>query len=455
MKRVLVITYYWPPSGGAGVQRWLKFTKYLPEFGWQPIVYTPENPEAPVDDPSLLEDIHDTTEVIKRPIWEPYTLYKRFVGMDSSERINAGFLKENERPEKKEGFSVWIRGNLFIPDARKFWIRPSYRFLRKYLKQHPVDAIISTGPPHSMHLIALKLKRHFSIPWIADFRDPWTEIDFYDQLMLTRRSDRKHKAQENAVLHGADRVVVIGKTMAERFRQTEHITPVVIPNGYDETDFTRTVEKPGMKEGPGIMEQRPKDPATGKLSAEFSIVHIGAMNRDRNIPIFWAALAELIKGYPELTSKLKIKLVGKLDISVYQSISEQNLEDRVEIEAHLPHDQVIPLLQSASVLYLPINDTPNAKSIKTGKIFEYLAAGRPVLGIGPEDGDAAEILKECQAGEMIPFGDKDKLKELLLNWLEKFQKRELTIKNIDTEKYSRRSLTANYIDLLNQLTQNR
>ncbi len=431
MKRVLVITYYWPPSGGAGVQRWLKFTKYLYEYGWQPVVYTPENPEAPVDDPSLLKDIRSETEVIGRRIWEPYNLYRRFLGMKSEDRINAGFLSENEKPEKKEGLSVWIRGNLFIPDARRFWIKPSVRFLRKILRENPVDAIISTGPPHSMHLIARRLKNYFKIPWIADFRDPWTEIDFYDQLKLTRWSDKKHKKLEKEVLHGADRVVVIGKTMAERFRITQGISPVIIPNGFDEPDFQNEKKNTGKR---------------------FSIVHVGALNRDRNHPAFWEAIADLVREKPEFTHNFVIKLVGKLDVSVHRSIAKHGLQNQVEIDAHLPHDQVIPLLQSASALYLPINNTPNAKSIQTGKIFEYLAAGRPILGTGPTDGDAADILKECNAGEMVDFSNKTRLKEVLTIWAGLNMEGKLFTESSGIEKFSRRNLTAIIAEQLEEIT---
>ena len=431
MKRVLVITYYWPPSGGAGVQRWLKFTKYLPDFGWQPVVYTPENPEAPVEDETLFKDISPETVVVKTSIWEPYSWYKQFLGIRKEEKINAGFISEHEKPKLKEKISVWIRGNLFIPDARRFWINPSIRFLRNYLSENPVDAIISTGPPHSMHLIALKLKKQFNIPWIADFRDPWTEIDFYDQLRLTRRSDKRHKTQEKTVLNGADRVVVIGKTMAERFRIVTGVSSVVIPNGFDEADFKKT--HVGSRE-------------------EFSIVHVGAMNRDRNHPEFWEVVADLIREKSELTSTLKIRLVGKTDISVHQNIASNGLQDLVETKSYLPHDQIIPLLQSASILYLSINNTPNAKSIRTGKLFEYLAAERPILGIGPVDGDAADVLRECHAGEMINFGDKENLKKLLMRWIELHQKGELINQTTAAGKYSRRNLTATISQQLDEIT---
>ncbi|MFH0756471.1 MAG: glycosyltransferase family 4 protein [Bacteroidota bacterium] len=436
MKKVLVITYYWPPSGGAGVQRWLKFTKYLPEFGWQPIVYTPENPEAPVDDPSLVKDIHPDIEVIRKPIREPYALYKKFVGMNSGQRINAGFLKERAQPRKKEGISVWIRGNLFIPDARKFWIRPSVRFLIRYLKEHPVDAVVSSGPPHSMHLIALGLKRKLGIPWIADFRDPWTEIDFYDQLRLTKRSDRRHKTLERDVVTGADQVVVVGKTMADRFRQVHGVIPFVVPNGYDHTDFDPVAAGKG-------------DPGPG---GEFRIVHVGAMNKDRNHESFWKVISELVSEYPEPMAGLKIMLVGKLDVSVRESIAKHGLEGRVEMVDYLPHQKIIPLLCSASALYLPVNNTPNSKSIQTGKLFEYLAAARPIVGIGPVDGDAAHILKTCHSGEMIGFEDQGALKSLLLQWIQWQKEGKLTITPREIDRYTRKHLASTLADQLAKLT---
>jgi glycosyltransferase involved in cell wall biosynthesis len=438
LKRVLVITYYWPPSGGAGVQRWLKFTKYLPSCTWQPVVYTPSNPEAPVDDPSLEQDIPPEALILKRPIREPYMLYKKFVGMGAGERINAGFLSEDEKPPAKEGLAVWVRGNLFIPDARKYWIRPSVRFLRRYLRDHRVDAMISTGPPHSMHLIALKLHRQLKIPWIADFRDPWTEIDYYDQLKLTQRADRKHRRLEHEVLTGADRVVVVGKTMARRFQEKTGIDAVVIPNGFDEADFTG---RNGPSPEGGLAD--PGNP--------FTIVHVGAMNRDRNHPAFWQALAEVRKKNPDFARDLKIRLVGKLDHSVLRSIEEFQLRDCVEITSSLPHNQVIPLLQSASILYLPINNTPNARSIATGKLFEYLSAGRPILGVGPTDGDAADIINECRGGQMIAFTDRERIKKTLEEWIRRFREGKLSVEPISIDQYSRKTLTEKYAGLLDQL----
>ena len=425
MKKVLIITYYWPPSGGAGVQRWLKFSKYLPEFGWQPVIYTPDNPESPIDDPSLLKDIHPDTQVIRKPIWEPYQFYKKFLGMSASDRINAGFLTEKEKSGVKENVSVWIRGNLFIPDARKFWIRPSVKFLKSYLRDHPVDAIISTGPPHSMHLVAAKVSGETGIPWVSDFRDPWTGIDFYDQLRLTKRSDRRHHRLEKNVLQQSDQVVVIGKDMAREFKEKAGINAVVIPNGYDEEDFS------------GIEKQTP---------GTFTILHVGAMNKDRNHASFWKALAS-VKNSIGKQFQFKLKLIGKIDISVVHSLREYDLEENTELLPYLSHELVASELTSASLLYLPINNTPNAKGIQTGKIFEYIAAGRPILGVGPVDGDAADILDETGTGVMKNFEDTEGIQNAILQFY-KSPPESSDSRKTEKIRYQRKSLAGEIAEIL-------
>ena len=171
MKKVLVITYYWPPTGGSGVQRWVKFAKYLPQFGWQPVIYTPENPEMTSVDKTLEGDIPPEAIVIKRPITEFYTLYRRLMGRGDSSVKEVNPINNRERTFKQK-LMLALRGNLFIPDPRVTWVGPSVRFLKKYLEENPVDIIVSTGPPHSMHLIAMKVAAATGIPWVADFRDP-------------------------------------------------------------------------------------------------------------------------------------------------------------------------------------------------------------------------------------------------------------------------------------------
>ena len=425
MKKVLIISYYWPPSGGAGVQRWLKFAKYLPEFNWQPYIYTPENPEAPAQDESLLKDIPKEVVVVKQTIFEPYGFYKKFTGNKKS--VNAGFLSENKDSRKKftEQLSIWVRGNMFIPDARKFWIKPSIKFLKEYIQKEKISIVISSGPPHSMHLIAMGLKKELDIKWIADFRDPWTNIDFYKDLMLTKAADRKHHRLEKEVLQTADEVVTIGKTMAFEFEQIRGSAVRVITNGYDNDDFVPIKKEP---------------------SDDFVIVHVGSINADRNHKIFWQGLRELCEEEKEFEKNIMLRFIGKLDYSVMESVEEFGLKDKFEQIEYVPHNQVKDYLFASDLLYLPLNNTPNSKGILSGKFFEYLATGKAILGIGHPQGDAAEIMQETDAGIIVGFSDKKTLKQYLLK---EFETRK-DMSNIDISKrrkYSRRSLTKNLIEL--------
>ncbi len=430
-KTVLIITYYWPPSGGAGVQRWLKTVKYLREYGWEPVVYTPENPEAPAIDNSLLKDIPKGVKIIKQPIWEPYSFYKKFLGLKKDDKINAGFLTEKKKPGLAEKIAVWIRGNLFIPDARKYWVKPSVEFLAEYLRSNSIDAVVSTGPPHSMHLIALGLKQKTDIPWLADFRDPWTNIDFYDKLMLTKSADRKHRELEKSVLENADVVTSIGKQMAEEFLQLGAKRLEVIPNGFDETDFSF---------------------ANIALDKDFSISHIGSINKDRNNEIFWSVVKELCDELPAFKEKLKIKLVGKTDHAVLESLEKYSLAEFLEKTEYLPHDEVLKKSMSTQVLLLLLNNTPNAKGIMTGKFYEYLAAKRPVICIGPEDGEAAKTLQEIASGKVAGFEDKNKMKSILKEYFEKYLQNKLVVENAAIDNYSRRKQAGRFAELLNNIS---
>ena len=424
MKRVLIITYYWPPSGGSGVQRWLKMSKYLPENGWQPVIYTAEDAEYPVEDQSLMDDVAPEAEVIRRPIVEPYSFYKKFLGIKKGEKVKAGFINEGAKKTGwKESLSVWLRGNLFIPDARCWWIRPSVRFLKRYLKEHPVDAIISTGPPHSMHLIAKELHKKFNIPWVADFRDPWTDIDFYKDLKLTRRSDRKHHRLERQVLSEATRVVTVGWDCAKGLENHGANNVAVITNGYDFFDISNE---------------------NYQKTSILTMSHIGIIGANRNPEMFWEAISEL-------DIPMKIRLIGQIDNSVIESIKRHNIENYVEIIPYIPHNQVIEEQQKSDVLLLFVNNTPNAKGILTGKLFEYIASDRPILSIGPENGDSARILNETQSGVTVDFNDKEKMKSVIRDFVEKYSDNQLiTRHNEMVEKYSRRNLTKDFVKLLNE-----
>lgn len=433
-KKVLIITYYWPPSGGSGVQRWLKFAKYLGGFGWDPVIYTPENPEIPVSDESLFKDIPANVKVIKQPIWEPYNFYKKFIGQKKEEKISVGFLSERKKPKLTEKLSVWIRGNFFIPDARVFWVKPSVKFLSGYLQKNKVDAIISTGPPHSMHLIALGLKEKFDIPWVADFRDPWTNIDFYRDLMLTKWADKKHHKLEKKVLSNADVILTVGNTMKEEFEEMHAKNVHVITNGYDEDDIYK-----------GSVEHDKK----------FSLAHIGSLVKTRNPVILWDALAELVKENAEFAGDLEIKLVGKVDFSAINNIKEKRLDQFLNKIEYLPHNEVMMEQQKSRVLLLLLNDTPNSKGLLTGKLFEYLASKRPVLCIGPEDGDAAEILKKTGVGETFGFENKKGLKESLKTLYQKYKMNQLGREETNAVKYSRKNLTKELVRHLDKCTRSK
>lgn len=431
MKKVLILTYYWPPAGGAGVQRWLKFSKYLPAQGWTPVIYTSDEGEYPAIDHSLEKDVLPGTIVLRTKIWEPYSAYKKLTGKKSSDQVAAGFISEGKKPGLMQKLAIWIRGNLFIPDARKYWIKPSVAYLNEWLKKNEVDAMISTGPPHTMHLIALGIKKKNNIPWIADFRDPWTNIDFYDQLMLSAYADKKHKRLEREVLSHADKVVTVSWHWAGDFRKLSGKDIEVVTNGYDEEDF--------------------RDEAV-VVKTEFAFHHIGALNKDRNPHAFWMALEELLKELPDLKDHLKIRLAGKTDFSVFESLKKHGLDVYTEKIDYVPHTEIIKFVRSSPILLLPLNDTPNVLGIIPGKLFEYIASGRPIFAIGNTKGDSARIISETSTGCMVDFTQKNKMKELIKDWFEKYKSGNLAVRPNDISGFSRKKGAEKFASLLNGLT---
>jgi glycosyltransferase involved in cell wall biosynthesis len=424
MEKLLIITYYWPPAGGAGVQRWLKFSKYLSKLGYELHIYTVKNPESPENDSSLLKDIPKNIKIIKKPIWEPMNFYKKFTGQKGN--INASFLNENSTEVNNsftQKISLFIRGNFFIPDAKMFWIKPSVKFLKTYITDNNINTIITTGPPHSVNVIGLKLKTKLDIFWIADFRDPWTNIDFYRELKLTKWADKIHHKLEKNVLQKADKIVVVGNTMKEEFDKISGKNNIsVITNGYDADDFSEYKKQNNNK---------------------FIIAHIGSINKDRNHESFYKSLNKLIKIDKEFEQKIKIVFVGKVDASVKEMLNKYDLIKYTEIVNYLPHNEVVQYMFNANLLYLPINNTPNAKGILTGKFFEYLASKNPILAIGPTDGDIAKILKETNSGEIFDFTDTDGI----FNFIKYFKNNKYIFEGI--ERYSREELTNDLVKLLN------
>jgi len=432
-KKVLFLTYYWPPSGGSGVQRPLKFVKYLSNFGWVPIVYTVENPEYPELDESLLKDVPEGLTVLKTPVWEPYNLYKFFTGQKKNNKINPNFFAKNQKRGLKDKVAIWIRSNLFIPDPRMFWIKPSIRFLTQYLAENKVEAIISTGPPHSVHLIAKGLAEKTDLPWIADFRDPWTNIDYFSELNLTSWGLNKHKRLEKEVLTKASAVLVVGNNMKEEFEAITSKPVFLIPNGFDEADYQFDNEL--------------------ILDKKFTILHCGMLGKARNHEAFWIAIKELIAENTEFGNDLEVLLYGKLDASIDESITAHQLQNHVHKKGYIAHNQVANLQRTAQVLLLPLNNSNNAKGVLTGKLFEYLAVQRPILCVGPEDGDAAKIIAEANAGATADFVDKVKIKSILLDFYLKFKNNNLFVAGNDVNKFSRKTLTGELGKVLDGLAE--
>lgn len=433
MKKVLIITYYWPPSGGAGVQRWVKFVKYLREFGWEPTVYIPENPHYPILDSSFEKDLPQGLDVIKHPIWEPYSFYKKFMGMKKNEKVQHGFIQEKKQSNIKQNISNWIRSNFFIPDARKFWIEPSIKYLTDYYKQNSKpDVIISTGPPHSMHLIAMGLKQNLNIPWVADFRDPWTEIDFYSQLKLSKWADRKHHRLERSVLQKADKVITVGWKWGKDLEKLGANNVKVITNGFDDLDFSVSESKINQD--------------------KFVVSHIGSLNKDRNSTILWEAISELIDKDSKFKSKIEIKLIGKVDHMVLEDIAKYNLNKYLNKIDYIPHKEIPLELSKSNILLLLLNNTPNIEGIITGKIFEYLAAKRKILCVGSSTGDAAKILNETKNGIAVDFNDKEGMKSFLLKEFNDLKLKSLIENDIKISEYSRKNLTKKLSYILESIT---
>lgn len=426
--RVLIITYYWPPAGGPGVQRWLKFVKYLPNYGVQPIVYVPENPTYPILDAHLNSEVAENIEIIKSPIREPYRFAELF-SKKKSKTISKGII-----PKDKISFSqkllLFIRGNFFIPDARVFWVKPSMKYLLKYLKNNPVDVVITTGPPHSIHLIGLELKHTLNCKWMADFRDPWTTIHYHKDLKLTKKAKNKHLQLESEVLKNADKIIVTSPSTKNEFVQKTSKPVALITNGFDD-EFE--------------IDKSPNPDNT------FSIAHIGTLLSDRNPEILWEVLSELIHENEAFKLKLELKFAGVVSDSVKMSLKHYNLNSFSRFMGYIPHDEAIALQRKAAVLLLLEIDRPETRAILPGKLFEYLAAQRPIIAIGPEKSDIELILNETQAGIFFDSSKKKELKREIMRLFELHKENKLTVNSINVEQYHRKNLAEKMAEALKEM----
>ena len=427
-KKVLIITYYWPPSGGSGVQRWLKFVKYLASFGWETYVYTPENPSFTLQDQSLLKDVPASTEVIKLPIWEPYQLFFKLTRWSGSKQVKPSDFISTQKKTMIQRVSSWIRGNFFIPDARVFWVKPSVTFLNEFIRSNGITKIITTGPPHSIHLIGLRLKKkHVKLHWVADFRDPWSEWDLLDTLSLSSIARKRHKDLERQVLTTADRVITIAPYHVQRLEMLGNRKVELITNGFDEDDFQK-IEK--------------------VKTSVFTIRHVGIVDQLRDPRPFMQALKQLLLLQPDLKSQLVVEFIGNVNSLFKDEVTHDALlNDVTRFTDYMPHHQLLETYAHTDLQLLVLAHTAIAPGNLPGKFFEYLASGNRILAVGPLHGDAANVLRETRAGEIFEPANVEGIKEELLKCINAWRN-DTSPTQRDVSMYTREELTRQLESLL-------
>lgn len=421
-KKALLIAYYWPPAGGPGVMRWLRFSKYFHEDGWDLTVLVPENPAYPIVDESLSSQVSDKIKVLKVPIFEPAAMFGQALGNQKG----VAFVSD-KKPGLLQKIAIWFRGNYLIPDARRFWIQPATKFLLQYLKDHPHDALISTGPPHSLHLIARNVKRQLNIKWLADFRDPWTGIDFYKELMLSKSADKRHRELEKSVLTEADVVCTVSPQWAADLQKLSNRNVEVVGNGYEFNLHQKT---------------------SNTHPTKFSIAHFGSMPAARNPRGLWQALQELLTEIPGLKNDLQILFAGNVDYSIPAEIQAHGLSEFMQAKGQVSHKESIQMQSESAVLLLVANDTPNASGILTGKFYEYMNSGRPILAFGPEGGNLQQEIQATASGDFVPYGRVNLIKDLLTRYYSDFKNGTLSVQPQNLEQYDSAQLAAKICRLI-------
>ncbi len=423
-KKILIITYYWPPAGGPGVQRWLKFVKYLPDFNIQPIVYIPDNPTYPIVDEALVKEVSDQAIILRNKIVEPYQL-AGFFSKNNAKKISSGIIPAAKKQSFLEKLLLWVRGNIFIPDARFLWVNPSVTYLKKYIQEHNIDTIVTSGPPHSLHLIGLKLKEQVGVKWFADFRDPWTTIGYHKALKLSSYAEKKHKTLESKVLNTADTILVTSKTTKTEFELLTNKPIVVITNGYDVENVAKQT-----------------------LDEKFTLAHIGSFLSDRNPMILWEALQELVNEIPSFADHFQLKLIGKISQEIIDSIAHFQLKEYINNLGYVSHIEAIEHQRKSQVLLLIEIDSEETKSIIPGKLFEYMVSERPIIAIGPQDSDFAEIITTTNTGVFFTYSEKERLKKTILAYYEAYLQNNLKVYPVGLQQYSRKNLTERLVNVI-------
>ena len=431
MKKILVITYYWPPSGGAGVQRSLKFVKYLPAFGIEPIVITvdPNQATYPILDETLLKEVKEDVRVISTRSFEPLKILSALKG---KETIPHGGFANNNKESITQKTLRFIRGNFFLPDARLGWVRFAVKAASEIIEKEKVDTIFISSPPHSSQLIGMELKKKFKIHWIADMRDPWTDIYYYHDLLHTQYAAKRDAVYERQVLENADAVISVSDPINKLFlAKSDKLKSEkfhVIPNGFDRDDFQLSNQM---------------------VSKKFQLTYVGTMADNYRPLTLFKAIKRLVDEFSLDKDSIAITMVGSSETTLTSILQETELVKLTEFIAHVDHSAAIEFMQKADVLLLIIPDVENNEGILTGKLFEYLGAGKPIIGLGPAKGKAASIIEECSAGKLV---ERNEMEELYLYlkeiYLLKTENKKFNVNSNAVENYSRENLTKKLADLI-------
>lgn len=400
-------------------------------FGWEPIVFTAEDAHYPSIDPGNEKDIPQDMTILRQKIWEPYHIYKFITRQKKDANVNNVFYVKDKNLGFFHKLSVWIRSNFFIPDARSLWIKPSVKYLLKYLKDNPVDAIFSDGPPHSNTRIATLIKQKTGIPWLADFQDPWTQIDYYNLLHLTKWGDRKHHRLEQEAFKAADKITIVSPTWREDLMELGAKNISVIPWGFDPDDY-KNISVP--------------------IDKKFTITHLGIMGYDRNPTTLFKVLGEMCRDIPGFANDLELKLVGQVDYSVVETFTKVKIEQQVNLVGSVTREDALKMTCSSNVLLLLLNQQPNAKGRIPGKLFEYMASRRPIFVQGPVNSDSAGIVAQTKSGVVAEYDDHQQIKSYLSKFYQQFKSGELSqALPGDISDYSIKNLTQKIAGLLNEI----
>ena len=384
MKRLLLITYYFPPCGGAGVQRWVRILKYLPAKGWDITVLTTKDGDYPIIDNSLGNDLPDNIQVVrtKTPIFG--NIYKKIT--KDKQGIPYGTLNSNKHDTFLKKLLYWVRINLIIPDARFLWNKYAYKEAVRLLKTQKYDLVITTSPPHSTQLIGLKLHRKFKTKWVTDFRDPWADIFYLKLAKQNKLSYTINKHLKKKFIHNASLNLIVSDSIKEDFPKGKKIT---LTNSFDPADFVNHKKR---------------------TSDRFRIKYVGKITEAQDINSIITALNNL----PDLHEYIEFTFIGTYESNPF------NTDYPIVIKNYLPHSEAIAEMMNSDLLILLINDYPQNKGMLTTKLFEYLGAEVPILCIGPQDGDANKIIQECRAGECVSYRDVNYLKIIIQKFFDKW-----------------------------------